>query len=125
MITATTRRCPACSRAIELEDTTCPHCGRVQAPAVDEWGENARRLICLLVIAEALGPNLEQLTEQQIFERLMARVIRGRWYPGGFLVAQSADASDCLPRFREVHARWIEAGQPNAFADAIRIRGGR
>lgn len=55
----------------------------------------------------------------------MARAVRGRWYAGGRLVPQSADALECLEEFRRIYARWEAAGAPSDFAAVAELRGAR
>ena len=120
----TLRRCVACRSALEATAENCPICGRVQAPPVEAWGEHARRLICLLVIADALETHLGHSTEQQLFEQLLMRVMRGRRFPGGRMVRMSATAPDCFEEFRRVYARWEAAGMPHDFTTVAQLRAG-
>lgn len=123
MITEQTRRCASCSNLLDGSEPACPTCGRVLAPPIAEWGEHAKRLIYLLTIVDALDLQVGKL-EQQQFEYLLERTMRGRWRQGR-LVPQAATVVDCLAEFVKLYRDWEAAGSPTAFAAIAAVRGGR
>lgn len=122
-ISEITRRCSACPELLNNGEHVCPRCGREQAPLLTDWPVGAKRFLCMLIVVDAVLTRLE-LTEQEQYEWLLEKAIRGRWF-GGTLVPYAAGAGDCYPQFIAIYRRWQEAGAPTDFAAIAQLRGSR